>query len=324
MSAPLQAPFPWFGGKSRAAPLIWERLGNVPNYVEPFAGSLAVLLGRPSPSGIETINDLDGYVCNAWRAIALAPAEVARWADWPVSECDLNARHVWLRAREAELAERLMADPDYYDAQIAGWWVWGLCLWIGSGWCGPGGAGPWGVINGRLSRLALSPGVTRKRPHLSRSGPGIIVDAPESLYDWFVQLASRLRKVRVCCGDWTRIMGPSVLLEPGVPCGVLLDPPYSADALRYNNIYAKESTTVAHDVRKWCLDHGSDTRLRIVLCGYEGEGHEALAHAGWNCVEWKAAGGYGATRKEGRNANAERERLWFSPGCLGPEQPTLF
>lgn len=41
----LRAPFPWFGGKSRAAPLIWEALGDVRNYVEPFAGSLAVLLG---------------------------------------------------------------------------------------------------------------------------------------------------------------------------------------------------------------------------------------------------------------------------------------
>lgn len=45
--APLKAPFPWFGGKSRAAHLIWPRFGNVPNYVEPFAGSLAVLLNRP-------------------------------------------------------------------------------------------------------------------------------------------------------------------------------------------------------------------------------------------------------------------------------------
>ena len=29
----LRAPFPWFGGKSRAAELIWSRLGEVSNYV---------------------------------------------------------------------------------------------------------------------------------------------------------------------------------------------------------------------------------------------------------------------------------------------------
>lgn len=54
----LKAPFPWFGGKSLAASLIWERLGDVPNYVEPFFGSGAVLLARPHEPGIETINDL--------------------------------------------------------------------------------------------------------------------------------------------------------------------------------------------------------------------------------------------------------------------------
>ena len=41
----LRAPFPWFGGKSRVAPLVWDRFGDVPNYVEPFFGSGAVLLG---------------------------------------------------------------------------------------------------------------------------------------------------------------------------------------------------------------------------------------------------------------------------------------
>ena len=35
------APFPYFGGKSAIAHEIWARFGDVPNYVEPFAGSLA-------------------------------------------------------------------------------------------------------------------------------------------------------------------------------------------------------------------------------------------------------------------------------------------
>ena len=37
----LQAPFPWFGGKSQVAHIVWERFGNVPNYVEPFFGRTA-------------------------------------------------------------------------------------------------------------------------------------------------------------------------------------------------------------------------------------------------------------------------------------------
>jgi site-specific DNA-adenine methylase len=45
----LRAPFQYFGGKSRAAHLVWARFGDVPNYVEAFAGSLATLLARPHP-----------------------------------------------------------------------------------------------------------------------------------------------------------------------------------------------------------------------------------------------------------------------------------
>jgi hypothetical protein len=44
----MKAPFPWYGGKSRVAPEVWAALGDVQYYVEPFAGSLAVLLARPA------------------------------------------------------------------------------------------------------------------------------------------------------------------------------------------------------------------------------------------------------------------------------------
>lgn len=93
----LRSPYQWFGGKSKVTKLIWSRLGDVRNLVIPFFGSGAELLGRPQPfQGTETINDKDGFVCNFWRAIQSAPEEVAKWADWPVNECDLHARHLWL------------------------------------------------------------------------------------------------------------------------------------------------------------------------------------------------------------------------------------
>lgn len=92
----LKAPFPWFGGKSRVAPQVWERFGDVDNYVEPFAGSLAVLLGRPTDPQTETVNDIDCYLANFWRGLVLDPAAVAAACDWPVNEADLHARHRWL------------------------------------------------------------------------------------------------------------------------------------------------------------------------------------------------------------------------------------
>ena len=85
----MKAPFPWFGGKRKIAPEVWAALGDVDNYVEPFAGSLAVLLERPAwHNGVtETVNDADQYLANFWRALAHDPDAVARYADWPSNEC---------------------------------------------------------------------------------------------------------------------------------------------------------------------------------------------------------------------------------------------
>lgn len=103
----LKAPFPWFGGKSRVAGLVWQRFGDVLNYVEPFAGSLAVLLGRPFAARTETVNDKDAYLANFWRAAAADPEQVAFYADWPVNEADLHARHLWL-VNQVDFRERMV------------------------------------------------------------------------------------------------------------------------------------------------------------------------------------------------------------------------
>ena len=71
----MAAPFPYFGGKSLACETVWAALGDPENYVEPFAGSAAMLLGRPNVGKVETINDADGFVANFWRAVSLDAAE---------------------------------------------------------------------------------------------------------------------------------------------------------------------------------------------------------------------------------------------------------
>ena len=131
----LTAPFPYYGGKRRFAEQVWQRLGRVHTYIEPFAGSLAIMLGNPFPASREIVCDTNGHICNFWRALAADPEQVAHHADWPTFHDDLTARHVWLVGWEREHARRLQEDPDYYDAKAAGWWVWGISIWIGGGWC---------------------------------------------------------------------------------------------------------------------------------------------------------------------------------------------
>ena len=131
----LIAPFPYYGGKRRAAADIWERFGDPTVYVEPFFGSGAVLLHRDDPCSREIACDIDGHVVNFWRAVRGAPDEVAYWADYPTYHHDLTARHRWLVATQPERDPHLRNDPDWFDAKAAGWWVWGISSWVGSGWC---------------------------------------------------------------------------------------------------------------------------------------------------------------------------------------------
>lgn len=289
----LKAPFLWFGGKSRVAHIVWERFGDVPNYVEPFFGSGAVLLGRPTEPRTESVNDKDAYLANFWRAIQHDQEQVAYHADWPVSEADLLARHRWLCTYGAARLELLRTDPEFFDAKIAGWWVWGLCSWVGSGWC----------VNVESEKL----------PHLGDAGMGINRKSLDTLQGYFTALSDRFRTVRVCCGEWDRVLGESVTIKHGIT-GIFLDPPYSHDE-RDDRCYSTESDC-SSAVRQWAIANGDNPLLRIALCGYEGE-HEMPAT--WETVQWKAPGGYGS-QAEGRGRdNRSRERIWFSPHCIHNE-----
>ena len=320
------------------------------------------------------MNDLDCCLANFWRSVQHDPDGVAYFADSPVNECDLHARHRWLVGELPALREKAIADPDFYDSKIAGWWCWGICLWIGSGWCesaniksfgakemhgptgvhrkrfvGPGngqGAGVhslgaqgieqgqrrWqgggqgggsGVHAPRLSQqiplLRGDSGATGSGIHaqrLSQKKPTMEHDRllvglqSDGLYAYMQQLAARLRRVRVCCGDWKRILTPSVTTYIGT-CGVFLDPPYSQD-LR-ERCYA-EDHDISAEVCEWAIAHGDDPDMRIALCGYEGE-HQMPES--WECVPWKSHGGY--SRTERGVANRSRERIWFNGSCLKPD-----
>ncbi len=336
MRTTLKAPFPYFGGKSSIAPRVWQAFGDVKNYVEPFFGGGACLLAAPWPANrIETVNDKDGLLANFWRALQKDPEMVAHYADWPVNENDLHARHYWLTQRRESLQAKLEGDPEYCEMRTAGWWVWGMCAWIGSGFCS--GDGPWVVVEGELMRGDAGRGINRKRPHLGNAGRGInrqrphlgdagrginrkrphlgdagqVVNSRCELRGYLTLLADRLRKVRVCCGDWSRVCGPTPTGKLGLT-GVFLDPPYS-DLANRSECYTVDDMHVAHEVREWAIARGEDPLMRIVLCGYEGE-HELPE--GWRTVEWSANGGFDNQRKDKSNQNRHRERLWVSPYCL--------
>lgn len=310
MSVPtqLRAPFPWYGSKRAAAGIIWRLLGDPSVYIEPFAGSIAVLLARPVWGGgrTEVINDADGWLINAWRAIQMRPEEVVDHAMGPLVEADVHARLAWLAERRGpELISWLEGDPTHCDARAAGWYVYALSASIAHPFAG----GPWRVVDGRLRRVG-GRGVQRSLPHLTSSQGIFRFSSRGEAVEYMSRLSCRLRDVRILCSDWRRAVSPSALSLAGRGDGgvaIFFDPPYSGYGER---LYAEAVGGVSADVREWCRT--APEHLRIVLAGY-GDEHDDLA--GWRKIE-----GVGGRGRKGDPGRRSLERLWCSPACLVEEE----
>lgn len=107
----MKTPVIYFGGKSITAARIAAVFPSHGHYVEPYCGSLAVLLAKP-PSPMETVNDLDRALVTFWRVLRERPADLAQACaltphslaefqdaedvDAPGDEME-TARRVWIR-----------------------------------------------------------------------------------------------------------------------------------------------------------------------------------------------------------------------------------
>ena len=155
--------------------------------------------------------------------------------------------------------------------------------------------------------------VSEQLPHLGgafAAGQGVhspsVDKARGGIYAYFEQLAARLRRVRVCCGDWQRVLGPSVTWRHGLT-GIFLDPPY--DRATRADVYAHESD-VFSAVQAWAVANGENPLLRIAICGYD-----FTMPDGWIAVHWKTNGGYGLQGSGRGRDNAGREVVYFSRHC---------
>ena len=111
--------------------------------------------------------------------------------------------------------------------------------------------------------------------------------------------------MRVCCGDWQRVTGPTPTVKLGTT-GVFLDPPYEEFGHLYN------CNEVFREVAEWAIANGDNPKLRIALCGYDGSFE---LPDGWSEVVWRGIG-YGGGKGAQGNLNRHKERIWFSPHCL--------
>lgn len=265
----MKTPFPHFGAKHHVAADIWERFGNPSYYYEPFGGSLGTLLGRPEATErqrYEYVGDAECQITNFFRAAKLAnPEDLARLADWPASQLDLEARKKWLKEQRLWLREGLRADPTWYDLECAAWYVWGQSVKFGT----------------HESFVSL-----RRTSGVRRLG--------QDLTEYFTVLSKRLKDVTIYFGDWTNLATAATKESQRSDVAIMLDPPYKYATGRGQKLYVTDSGDIATYVHRWALARAmTHPKLKIALCGFAGE-HRM--HPDWEEVAWPSKLGKGRER----------------------------
>src|SRR5262249_21413647 len=235
------SPLKWHGGKRYLARRILDLMPKHRHYVEPFAGSLAVLFARDpdderfwvedtsSQRGVsEVVNDLDGRLVNFWRVLR-DPVSFAAFRR--LCEATPLSRAVWQEALAAADAPDPVKD------------AWAFFVEVRQSRSG--------------QRQSFTP-LTRSRTRRGMNG-----NASERLsaVDGLADAHARLRRVVV--EDV-----PAVALirrEDGPGTLFYCDPPYVHETRVTRDAYAVEMTTAQH---RELLDVLLGCRGKVILSGY--------------------------------------------------------
>lgn len=267
----LVPPLKWHGGKHYLAGRIVALMPPHTHYVEPYAGGLAVLLGK-SPDGIsEVVNDLDGRLTNFWKVLQ----DKAMFLDFQrLVEAIPFSEPEWRSAADV-LAERPPSNNREMVRQAVAFFV--VCRQS---------------LAGRMKGFAsLSRNRTRRRMNEQASA---WITAVEGLSD----VHARLRQVVVLCRPAVEVLrsqdGPGTLFY--------LDPPYLEETRSVPDVYGFEMSRAGH-----CelLELIRTVRGKVMLSGYPSELYDSSL-ADWSRHTFDLPNNAAA----GKSKERETEVLW--------------
>src|SRR5438445_2466971 len=237
--------FGWYGGKYSHLDWLLPLLPTCHHYVEPFAGSAAVLLNR-EPSPVETYNDIDGEVTNFFRVlrdqkeklveqIGLTPFSREEFyralSEENVANDVERARRFFVRARQVRTGL----------AQTASLGRWANCK-------NTSRAGMSGVVSRWLGSIEMLP-----------------------------EIALRLLRVQIENRPAIEVIKLYDAAETLFYC----DPPYVHSTRGDSKAYAFEMTNEGHRELAKVLGRANG---KVAVSGYRSDPMDTL-YNGWNCIE---------------------------------------
>lgn len=270
MTAVLKPPVPYYGAKQTIAERIVGLFPPHRHYVEPFAGSLSVLLAKP-PARMETVNDLDRQLMAFWRVLRDRPDDLARaCALTPHSRAEYEACRAVMRSG------RLPADE--LDAARVVW----VCLTQGRG-------GSLLKLNGW--RYFVAPrGSNTSMPGYLAGYVDRIAPAAERLHAVSLECMPALDLIRKYGDD------PETLLY--------CDPPYEASTRSGGDQYAHEMRD--EQSHRDLAEALRACRASVVLSGYGSDLYDRELYPDWYRVEIPSMTGNGS----GDRGMDRTEVLW--------------
>lgn len=266
----MRSPFPYYGSKVRLASRIVSLFPPHRTFVEPFAGSAAVLFAKPA-SPVEVINDLDGNVVTFFRvlrdrrdelveALRLTPYARAEYNAAVLEDVDLSelerARRFFVRAQQG------------FNAAGTGRWA---------GWSN-------GIRNG------------------STCDAHSVADSVDRLH----VVAERLRRVVVEDRDAVEVMKA----YDGADAVMFLDPPYLASTRRSLDRQRPKDyacDTSSEDDHRRLAEAAHACTATVLLSGYSSPLYGEL-YADWHHIEWDVT--RPSSNRSGRAADMATEVLW--------------
>jgi DNA adenine methylase len=247
----MKPPIVYYGGKVTIGERIASLLPPHQHYVEPFAGSLAVLLAK-HPARMETVNDLHAELMTFWRVLRDRPVDLER-------VCALTPHS---RAETAAALTDIPAEHPDRELEVA------RRIWV------------------RLTQ-ARSNGLQRVTGWRYYVNPGASYTSMPNYLEGYVgrmaAAAARLAKVSLEC-----LPALDLIEKYGAQPGVLIyaDPPYVLSA-RESSHYRHEMTDDEHRDLAAAL---SAAKSSVVLSGYDSPLYDEL-YDGWFRQEIAASAG---------------------------------
>ena len=248
----MKSPLTWHGGKFYLASRLVEMMPPHISYVEPYAGSLAVLLAK-NPEGVsEIVNDLDGRLMNFWRVL-MCPVNFEEFARrvqaTPFSE------EVW-RAAFRRLQKPCQAD--------------GVCVVCAQAF----------FVLVRQSHAGRKDGFAAFSKVRTRGGMNEQCSAWLTAVDGLPRVHARLKRVAIL----NRPALDVIRGQDGKGTLFYLDPPYLHETRVVTDVYKHEMSFTEHEE---LLDVLGRIQGKFMLSGYHSELYDdAAAFNGWRCVEF--------------------------------------